>query len=656
MNFPRPPARRFDGSPLAPMNRENRIRKKKWSILLLTLWMAGLAPAQQTQNEDRKGFWNRIREPYRPLAMPLNRLEDTPRLKSLIRGDRIPLTLEDAISLAIENNLDVGVQRYVPIIAAADSLRARSGATIRGLPLTYREGPPGVGGPTSTSLPGGTDNSNSQSDTNLSLGQLTSIGAGAFSAGSRIPNFDLTWTNQVGWNHRTTPQTTLSTYGSVSLVAENATANTGFQKGFGYGTQVSLAFNNSRQNLFTGKPDYNPYTFSSLGLTVTQPLLQGFGTAVNRRFITIARNNEKIADLAFQQQLVATVASVVRLYYDLVSLNRDVEVKQQALKRSEALLENNRIQVEVGTLAPIEAVRAQAEVARSQQALTNSEGLMAQQELILKNFISRKGTEDPEIQRMRLVPLDPIRIPPQDDVPPLEKLLEQALQNRPDFLQSQMQLENARLALKGSRHALLPQLDLVGTVQNNALAAEANAIPPPGTLPGTGYVRSVDPALLGGYGTALSQILRRHYPDYGIYFQLNIPLNNRQARADMMRDQAQTSQAEMRLEQLKHQVRTEVEAALIALKRTRASFEAARQARLLQEDALQAEQEKYAVGATTSFFLIQYQRDLVQARSDEVLAESQYAKARNALDRAVGQILTRHNIQPATAYQVQSPR
>jgi outer membrane protein TolC len=187
-------------------------------------------------------------------------------------------------------------------------------------------------------------------------------------------------------------------------------------------------------------------------------------------------------------------------------------------------------------------------------------------------------------------------------------------------------------------------------MQNNALAGSANYLPPPGILPDTSFLRNPDPQFLGGFGTAMAQIFRRNYPDYGLYVQLNIPLSNHQARADYSRDAAQLSQAEMRLEQLKHQVRTDVEAALIALKRARAAYDAAKQARILQQDVLQAEQEKYNVGATTSFFLIQYQRDLAQARSDEVLAESQYAKAGNSLERAVGQTMARHNILLDEAY------
>ena len=618
----------------------------KFCCALLMTLLAVPVPAQ----EAGTGFWHKLSEPYRAPDVPVGRYQDTARLKPLMREGRLYLSLDDAIALAVENNLDVAVQRYLPVFARADVLRTESGATLRGLQLTVREGPPGVGGPSSAVLTGGIDNTNSQADVNLALGQITGIGSAPISSGPPIPSFDPNLIGQYGWNHGTTPQTSQFSVGTVTLVAETTVFNTGYLQGFSPGTQLAVTFNNTRQSLNAPRVDYSPYTAGSLGVTITQPLLQGFGVPTNKRFIRIARNNEKIADLTFRQQLVATVSAVMRLYYDLVSVNQDVEVKQQTLRSAETLLENNQVQVDVGTLAPIEVVRAQAEVARSRQALTNAESLVLQQEVILKNFLSRRGTDDPEIRSARVVATDRIRIPDTETPQQLDELIQQAFKSRPDYLQAVLQLDSARVALKGSKNALLPQLDLVGTVANNGLAGEVNPLPLPGTPPGTPSTRTPDPAFLGGYGTLLSQVFRRNYPDYGVFVQLNIPLRNRQARADMMRDAAQVNQSELRLEQLKHQVQTEVEAALIALQRARAGYDAARQTRVLQEDALQAEQEKYGVGATTSFFLIQYQRDLAQARSDEVLAESLYAKAQTALERAVGLTLARHNIDFDEAY------
>jgi outer membrane protein len=599
------------------------------------------APGQE------KGFWQHFGDPYSVPEVPSNRLEDTSRLKMLIRGAEIYLSLEDAIALAVENNLDVAVLRYTPVLAAADLLRTRSGAAIRGVQFTVREAPAGVGGPASLVLSGGNDTTNNQSELNLALGQITGIGTGVTSPGPSVPNFDPAIVGLLSAGHSSSPEVNTNAFGMSSLTTGSRTFNAGFQQGFASGALFSISFNNTRQNFNATRFDLNPSLTSSLGLTVIQPLLQGFGWSVNRRFIRIAANDQKIADLAFRQQLIATVSGVIRLYWDLVGVRQDTEVKQQALRRAEVLLENNRAQVEVGTLAPIEVSRAQSEVARTRQGVTNSESLVLQQEVILKNFLSRRGTEDPDIRSARIIPTDTIQIPDREATESLEALVDEALRSRPDYAQARVQIDNARITLEGSRSLLKPQLDLVGSMQNNALAGDVTL-----SSASLASVRAADAAAFtgSGYGSIISQLLRRHYPDYSVYLQLTIPLSNRQAKGDMMRDKAQVNQSEMRVEQLKHQVRTEVESALIAVQRARAAYEAARQTRTLQEEALEAEQEKYSVGATTSFFVIQYQRDLAQARSDEVIAMSQYAKARTALERATGRTLASHNIDFGEAY------
>ena len=196
------------------------------------------------------------------------------------------------------------------------------------------------------------------------------------------------------------------------------------------------------------------------------------------------------------------------------------------------------------------------------------------------------------------------------------------------------------MSLKGSRNELLPQLNIVAGLTNNALAGAVN----PNAQGSLGLPITPDPFLVGGSGTVLSQIFRRNYPDYGIGFQLNIPLRNRIARADVARDELMVRQSEVRLKEVENQIRVEVENALVTLRRARASYDAAVQTRQLQEEALDAEQQRLAVGQSTSFFVIQYQRDLAQARSTEVIALGDYAKARAALDRALGRTLDANNI------------
>jgi outer membrane protein TolC len=397
---------------------------------------------------------------------------------------------------------------------------------------------------------------------------------------------------------------------------------------------VGLNFNNNRQSLNSLSSQYNPYTGSSLGLSVTQPLLRGFGGSLNRRYIRIAGNEQRIASLLFRQQLTATVYGVIRLYTDFAALCEDEKVKRETLDLADKLYADVKVQVDEGTLAPVELTRANAQVFSARQDLINATGLRDEEEAILKNVLTRTGNEDPEVRAARVIPTDPLAIPDQDEVRPIQDLIRDGLANRPDLGQGRLQIENLRFGLEGSKNATLPEVDLVGVMQNNGLTGAANPLT---TIPGGG-------AYVGGYGGALDQILTRKNPTYGVGVQVTLPLHNRIAEADLARDELQVKQSQIRLRQLENQARLEVEDALIAMRRARSSYEAATQARKLQEESLAAEQARFEVGASTSFFVIQYESLLAQARSTEVAAESSYVKARAALARATGSILDDNRI------------
>jgi len=347
------------------------------------------------------------------------------------------------------------------------------------------------------------------------------------------------------------------------------------------------------------------------------------------------------------------VAGVTRLYYDLAALDEDVSVKRESLALSEKLYQDNRAQVEAGTLAPIELVRAQAQIAVSREDLVNSLALVRVQELILKNVLMRTGTADPRVRDAHIVPTTPITIPEKDEISPVQDLIALALANRPDLLSAQIQLENSYISLKGSRNAILPQLNLVAAVQSAGLAGQLN--PGINTSPGGGLIPGTPPltpsmANIGGFGSVLSQIFQKTYPTYSIGLQLNLPLRNRIAQADYIRDQLIVRESEMLNQQLQNQARLQVEAAIIAIEQARALHNAAVQARQLQEQSLAIEQEKYAVGLSTTFLIIQYQSFVAQARSTEIVARSNYLKYKTSLDRATGQILGFNNISIDEAY------
>ena len=575
---------------------------------------------------------------------PLN-FRNSPRVHELIRAGGLYLSLADALELTIENNLDIELERYTLLVADTDLLRARGGGTVRGMNFTLAEAPTGVGGPLSPVLTNpaatGSATAGSSVTTNaLELGVLGSPqtnlsmqGTIAQSNGTSVPVFDPAIVGQLNWTHQTTPQSNSVTTGTPSLISETTLANAGIQRGFSTGAVAGLMFNNSHQALNSLRTAYNPYTGSNLGLNVSQPLLRGFGLGLNRRFIRIAGDEQKIGGLLFQQQLIASVYGVIRLYTDFVALYQDVKVKQESVMTAERLLSDVSAQVEEGTLAPVEQTRAHAQVFSTRQDLANSQGLLEEQEAILKNVLTRQGNEDLEVRLAHIIPTDTLEIPAQDNIQPIQDLVAEALANRPDLRQARLQIDISRIGLQGSKNATLPEVDLLGVVANSGLAGALNPLQP-----------SADPALIGGFGGVLDQILSRRYPTYGIGLQLNLPLRNRIAEADFARDQIQVKQSEVRLRQLENQARLEVEDAIIALRRARASADAAAQARQFQQESLAVEQAKFDVGASTSFFVIQYQSLLAQAQSTEVAAKSAYVKARAALERAIGSILTENGI------------
>jgi outer membrane protein len=330
------------------------------------------------------------------------------------------------------------------------------------------------------------------------------------------------------------------------------------------------------------------------------------------------------------------VYGVVRLYTDLVSLAEDVKVKQDTYQFAQTLLQNTQESVDQGTQAPIELTRARAQVSATLQDLINSQGLLDEQAAILKNVITRVGSEDPDVRRARIIPTDTLDIPgaEADEARPVEDLLAEAYRQRPDLAQAGLQTENVRISLEGSRNALRPELDLVGTAQSNALAGAANGL-------NAGIPAG---AFIGGYGTALDQIFTAKNPTVAVGLQLTLPLRNRVAQADAVRDELQLRQTQIRERQLRNQAQLEVEDALIGMRRARASYQAAVQTRQLQEESLQAEQIKFMEGASTSFFVIQYQSYVAQARSTELAAKGAYLKSRAAMQRALGSILDDNGI------------
>ncbi|MCU1232678.1 MAG: hypothetical protein JWP63_645 [Candidatus Solibacter sp.] len=609
----------------------------------------------QIQPSDGSLF-GRLFSPYRAPEVSRVNMQNSQRIFDLMRAGQLYLSLDDAIALALENNLDIELERFLPKISDTDLLRAHGGGLLRGLSLLVNEPPPGIGGPngplltnlTAGSTPSPLVNTNfsdialiSQQQNNLSV-----TGAIPMSNGPAIPQYDPIISGLVNGQHLTTPEDSTILTGSNWLAQNVVDANAGMNVGLSPGTQLSVNFNNSRYSTNATRYTYNPFVNSSIGFTITQPLLQGFGASLNKRYIRIARNSQKVADLVFRQQVIDTVSGVARLYTDLVSLIEDVKVKQEALRLAQRLYEDNRNMVDQGTQAPIEVTRANAAVAASRQALITAEGLVRQQELIVKTAITRGGLENSQLLAAHIIPTDTLAVPDQEAVQPLADLVGEAIRNRPDLAGAGLQVENSEISLKGSLNALKPQLNLVGTALNSGMAGDLN--PLAGTPTG-----SLNP---GGYGTALDQLFRRDFPSYGVGLQLTLPLRNRVAQADAVRDELQVRQAQVRRQQLQDQVRLEVADAEESLRQARAAYEAAVEARRLQEQSVNVELQTFAVGLSTNLTVIQYQNYLAQARSTEAASKGAYIKAKLALQRATGTTLDQHHVAIDEAYRGQVKR
>lgn len=594
-------------------------------------------PRLETGNQH---WYSGITEPYRARVVPPVNVSNSSRLDSLLRAGNLYLSLRDAIALAVENNLDVEIQRYEFSLAEADLLRARTGASTFGIPTNVLAGvPTGAGqilGSVNTGLAAG-----GQASPLLGPNAAGQTGV-AFGAGN---SFDPVLTGTLNFGHLTQPQSNTVTSGTSALVTTNKTANFAISQTYVTGTTASLGFNNIDQAQNSFRNTVNPVTTSNLDLTVVQPLLNGFGIAVNNRTIRIARNNIRAADHVFEQQLINTVANVVQLYWNLVSSVQQVEVRKQAVAVSQKLYEDNKKQVEIGTLAPIEIVRAEAQVASNQQALVAAESTVSQFETVLKSALSRNGLASPNVMDARIIPTDVIRIPETEAIQPIQDLIGKALESRPDLAQSRIQIENSEIALTGTRAAMLPTLNVFANARNNGLAGPQNTITGPPNSNGVVQQPSLaDPFFVGGYGNVLSQLFLRNFPNYSIGFNFNIPLRNRTAQANLATATVQLRQSQLQVQRQINQIRVDVQNALIGVNQARAQYQAAVQGRILQEQTLDADQKKLALGATTPYQVIQDQRDLTTAAASEVSAQAAYASARVQLDVATGQILSANNV------------
>ena len=604
----------------------NRGKRIRVSVLLLfiPLLLASSGRAQtEVRIEPAKGGLGWLTHPYQPRSVPPVNLTNSSRLESLVRGGNLYLAAQDVVALAIENNIDVEVQRYGPLLAREVLRRAQAGGALRSV---------GVGvaaGPQSVSLQGVSVNAGGAAVTTAGAG-VSSGGGIVTQLGPAIPGLDPTVSAFANFQHLSIPQSNTILTGTTGLIQDIRTYQAQYLQSWAFGLSAQFTYSSQYTKVNSQFFSLNPYTSGFLDLQITQNLLQGFGSAVNGRNIRVQKNNLKVTDLQFRSQLITTISAVLNLYWDLVSYFQDVHAREEEVRTAQQLLEDNKRQVQIGSLAEIEVTRAESQSYAAKQDLIISQTTLAQQETVLKNALSRSGVTSVDLAEVHVIPLDKIEVPKSDEIRPLDDLVNEALSKRVEIEQSRINLDSNKLNLVGIKNSLKPSLQAFAELTNNGLTGDLTALG--AVQPGVGY-------LAGGYGNLLAQIARRNYPNYSAGFSLVIPFRNRAAQSDYVTSLLEIRQNELSLQKSTAQVRVDVQNAVIGLRQARARYDAAVQARVLAQQTLEADQKKFTLGAGTSFQVVQDQRDLATAQSSEVQAMANYTHARIAFDQALGTTL-----------------
>jgi outer membrane protein len=487
-----------------------------------------------------------------------------------------PLSIKRAMLMALKNNLQIAIQRFNPSIRESDVVRARS-----------------VFDPSAFTALHFSDTL-TPADARI---RVFSLGPAAAASGR-----------------------------TVNLEDENVDFEAGIRQKLALGTDVSLTASNLRTantfNLF--ESEYQ----TDVTLTVRQPLLKNFGPTVNRKEIIIAQKGLAQSEMQFKSDVSRIIAEVQRTYWDLVFAIEDMKVKKRSLQLAQDLLERNKIQVQVGTLAPIEIVQAEAAVAQREEDVIVAQDAIKDAEDKLKKFLNL--FDDPEVRDVTIVPIDRPSFSPQPV--DLVRSFEEALANRPDYAQAKLEVEKAEINLRAARNQLLPNLDFVGE---------------------GGYS-----ANRGNLGNSVDDIIDTESRHWSLGVELSFPMGNRQAKAEYSQRKLELRQALLRLKNLEQAILVQVPDVVRELDPDRMGVreavrqidtdikrvKATRASRVLAERKLDAEEKKLEVGISTNFQVLEFQEDLAVAESNETRAIIDYNRSLINLERAKGTILQTNNI------------
>ena len=570
---------------------------------------------------------------YRPTSIGKASFSNSVRLTDLVKDGKIYLSLSDALALALENNFDIAIARYDLDIADTDLLRTRTGREPLGAPSGLITGTLG-GSPTILSTgggPGGTSVGSGGAGSGALGLTLTTQGAGPVTE-SLEPNV----TGAIQFDRAHSPSTNFISGGTSTTNIYNFAYNQGFVTG----TALQFGFNNTYASSSNGITLYSPQLSSNFKATVTQHLLQGAGIWVNKRYIYEARNNRRITDASFRQQILYTVNQVENIYWGLVQAYEDLQAKQRAVAQSTKLASDDRKQLEIGSVAPLQVVQDDSNVNTDKQALIAAQNSLNYQQQIIKQAVAR-NLNDAALSIAPVIPTDRVTV---EEIPeekqPVEELVQEAFQQRPELEEAVLALRNDEITLKGARRGLMPTFDLYGYMVGQGIAGSVNK-----NLNCQYYPTAcATPPAPTGYGTALNNAFNNSAPDKGIGFNLSIPLGNKYAQSVQARSLMEYRQAELRLEQLYTQIRMQVVNAQSALLNDRALVQAAIASRDYNKQNVDAEYTKLHLGASTTATVMLQERGLATAEDNLIAAHAAYAKDRASLYQMLASTLQHYGI------------
>jgi outer membrane protein len=587
-----------------------------------------------------------LKRPYVPVEVPPVRLANSDRLKILIRAGKLYLTVHDAIALALENNIDIENARYNPSLLAWNLERAEAGGALPGVPS---------GASQSASIQNGQGVLGAQQAAGVSIagsrgGSSGTTNATVSQVGPVTANLDPSIQESTSFVHRTLPQPNVVNSVTAVLVQGARNYSGSYQQGFLTGGGVTVTYADHYLNENAPTDTLNPSVAPTLSISVQHNLLQGLGVAVNARNITVAKMNLQDSDLNFKTQVTRTVVNVLNSYYALAGDYDDLKAKQNALETARRFFNESKQRLDLGALAQLDVTTADNQVAISQQALINSQSTLRQQELQLKNMISRTGLNDPLIAEAEVVPLDQLVIPANDEIPPIKDLVKQALANRSDLIVERGNLKSTEISNLGTLNGLLPTAQVFATQSNAGLAGT------PRVVQSQNGTYTSDPYLVGGIGNALGQVFRHNYPtqSVGVFAQLQV--YDRQAEADYAIDQLSLRQQQLTTAKDMNQAQVDVTNSVVALRQARARYDAAVQSRILQQQLFDAEEKKFTLGASFPYNVVVQQRDLATAQSAELAALVTYQNARTSLDQTTGVVLEVNHISLSDAEKGKIPQ